>query len=91
MERQETKTRLHCSAVRQNRRRAGDKRNWILILFEDHTINHHVVARADVMNADRDANLDFGSDDFFIQDAAAPSHISDGLAEAITAWSTWSP
>ena len=36
------------------------------------------------MNADRDANLDSGSDDIFIKDLPAPSHISDGFAEAVS-------
>src|SRR4030095_2439129 len=52
---------------------------------------HHVVARSDVMNADGDANLDSGSDDCFIQDLAATSHIGDRFAKAITASSTGLP
>ena len=56
----------------------------ILIFVDDHTINHHVVARSDIMDADWDTHFDSRPDGVFIQHLTASGHISDGLAEAIS-------
>src|SRR5215470_5664986 len=60
---------------------------WILILFDNHAINHHVVACANVVDADRDTDFDSRSYDIFIEYPATPSRIGDGFTKAIANWS----
>src|SRR5205814_5122836 len=55
-----------------------------LILVDDYTINHSLLAGPDIVDADRDADSDSGSHRVFIENSATPGHISDRITEAIT-------
>ena len=81
------KSRLRCSSKvteQEGARRQKSLTLWLLILVENHAINHYVVARSDIMDADWDAHLNSRAYGIFIEDLAAPCHISNGLSEVVT-------
>jgi|SRR6266513_1372002 len=81
------KSRLRCSSKvteQEGARRQTSLTLWLLILVENHAINHDVVARSDVMDADWDTHLNSRSYGIFIEDLAAPRHISNCLSEVVT-------
>src|SRR4029077_4419820 len=56
----------------------------LLILVENHAINHYVVAGSNVMDLHRDTYSNSRFDGICIQGLATPRHISDSLSEAIS-------
>jgi hypothetical protein len=58
-------------------------RSLLLILVENHSINHHVVPSAHVMDSHWDANFHFGPYDIFIEHFPAPRHVSDRLTKMV--------
>ena len=61
-------------------------RQPISIFVEDNAINHHVVARAHIVDMNGHADFDACPDRLFIKRFAALGHIGNSLAEPITAW-----
>jgi hypothetical protein len=56
----------------------------ILILVKSHAIDHYVIAGPDVVNANRDAHSNSRPYGIFVEDLAAPCHISDHLSEMVS-------
>ena len=86
---QASKKRLHRSTDKRNRKALEENEfgiSWCLILVENYPINHHVVACPDVVDSDWNADFHFGPYDVFIEHFPASRHISDGLAEVVSAW-----
>jgi hypothetical protein len=54
-----------------------------LILLENHTINDPVLACADVVDTNGSPNFNFGSHGRWLQNLAAPGHVSHRFAQAI--------
>src|SRR5437867_5645557 len=74
------------SPIGQNKKARGENEFSpfsSLILIENHAINHHVVARSDVMDPDWKTDFNSRSHDIFIQGFATPRHISDRLSEVV--------
>src|SRR5438876_532954 len=55
----------------------------MLIVLEGYTINDPVLACSGIVNANGNAHFDFGSHGVFVENLAAPGHISNRFAEAI--------
>lgn len=60
----------------------------MLIVLEDYTINDLVLACPGIVDANGNAHFDSGFHGLFVENFAAPAHISDRFAEAIAHRST---
>src|SRR5881392_998983 len=75
---QASKKRLHRSTDKRNRKALEENEfgiSWCLILVENHSINHHVVPCANVVDSDWNADFHFGPYDIFIEHFSASRHI----------------
>ena len=68
-------------AIGEQKRRAGRFPLLLLIFVDNHSINHHVVACANVMNPDWSADFHSGPYNIFIEHLTAPRHVRDGLTK----------
>src|SRR5205807_6026554 len=57
----------------------------LLILVENHSIHHYIVACANVVNSNRDTDFHSRSYGIFIEHFTAPRHIGDRLTEMVSA------
>src|SRR6266853_856535 len=55
-----------------------------LIFVENHSINHHVVPRANVVDSDWNADFHFRPYDIFIEHCTASRHVSDGITKMVS-------
>src|SRR6476620_1959609 len=76
-------TRPSYSPSAKQERRAGKFALLLLIFVENHSINHHVVSRANVVNPDRSADFHSRLYDIFIEHLTASSHVSDCLTKMV--------
>src|SRR6266404_5850889 len=60
----------------------------MLIVLEDYTINDLVLACPGIVDANGNAHFDSGFHGLFVENLAAPAHISDRFTEAIVHRST---
>src|SRR6266550_2982623 len=80
------RTRPSCSLVPEQERRTANNRGFVLllILVENHSINHHVVPCANVVDSDWNADFHFRPYDIFIEHLPAPRHVSDSVTKMVS-------
>ena len=57
---------------------------YLSIFVDNHSINHHIVSCANVVNADWSPYFHFRPYDILIEHFAASRHVSDGLAKMVS-------
>src|SRR5215216_4920358 len=77
-----------CSAHTQNSKRRAEENltsfSSLLILVENHSINHHVVAGSDVVNSHGHTDLNSRPNHVLIEGLAASCDVADVLAETVS-------
>src|SRR6478736_481071 len=81
-------TRRSYSPSANQERRAGRFALLLLIFVENHSINHHVVSCANVVNPDRSADFHSRLYDIFVEHLTASRHVSDCLTKMVCPRST---
>src|SRR4029077_10083473 len=71
-------------AIRAKQERRAVRFTLVLLIFvENHSINHHVIPCANVMNPDWSADFHSCPYDIFIEHLTASCHVSDGLTKMV--------